>query len=68
MFLLDRLATYYMLEEGEWSWKEAAKQQADALSTVSTDAFEIQAPKQVIHCLKWNNYIVWFPYCLHEVP
>lgn len=52
---MDRLATHYMLEEGEWSWKEAAKQQADSLSTVSTDAFEMQAPKQAIHGLKWNN-------------
>lgn len=63
---MDRLATHYMLEEGEWSWKEAAKQQADALSTVSTDAFEIQAPKQAIHGLKWFNYMVMSPYC-HEV-
>ena len=54
---MDRLATHYMLEEGEWSWKEAAKQQADSLSTVSTDAFKMQAPKQAIHGLKWNNYI-----------
>lgn len=54
---MDRLATHYMLEEGEWSWKEAAKQQADSLSTVSTDAFEMQAPKPAIHGLKWNNYI-----------